>query len=138
MRHNTAHDARKLILPLRGELKRLLQQLVRTNSVSIPPGGNETPAQEVLHRFFREHGAPSRLYATEFIESSANPLVKKNRTYRGRKNLSARLSGTGRGKSLLLNGHMDTVPAGRAQWLRSPWSGVYQGGRVHGLGAFDM
>jgi len=64
--------------------------------------------------------------------------VRKNRSYRGRKNLSTRLSGTGRGKSLLLNGHMDTVPAGKTPWSRSPWSGVYQGGRVHGLGSFDM
>jgi acetylornithine deacetylase len=138
MTSGTAHDVRKLIRPLQSELKRLLQQLVQTNSVAIPPGGDETPAQKVLHTFFQAHGVRAELYSTEFIESSGSPLVRKTRRYRGRKNLSARLSGTGRGKSLLLNGHMDTVPAGRVQWSRSPWSGLYRDGRIHGLGSFDM
>ena len=138
MSRSSARDARRLIHPLQGDLKQLLQQLVRTNSVAIPPGGDETPSQLVLQRFFRDQGVGAQLYATEFIEKSGNPLVRKNRSYRGRKNLSTRLSGTGRGKSLLLNGHMDTVPAGKAPWSRSPWSGVYRGGRVHGLGSFDM
>lgn len=138
MTRGTAHDVRKLIRPLHGDLKRLLQDLVRTNSVAVPPGGDETLAQQVLQSFFHDQGVRTQLYATEFIEKLGNPLVRKNRSYRGRKNLTTRLSGTGRGKSLLLNGHMDTVPAGKAPWSRSPWSGVYQGGRVHGLGSFDM
>jgi len=80
----------------------------------------------------------AELYTTEFIEKSVNPLVRKTRTYRGRKNLSARLSATGRGKSLLLNGHMDTVPTGNVPWSRSPWSGAYRDGCIHSLGSFDM
>ena len=138
MTRSAVQDVRRLIRPLQGDLKRLLQQLVRTNSVAVPPGGDETPAQQVLKSFFHDQGVRAQLYPTEFIERSGNPLVRKNRSYRGRKNLSTRLSGTGRGKSLLLNGHMDTVPAGKTVWSRSPWSGVYQGGRVHGLGSFDM
>ena len=138
MSFTAAHDARKLIRPLQGELKRLLQQLVQTNSVAIPPGGDETPAQQVLQAFFRANGVPSELYSTEFIEKSGSPLVRKTRTYRGRKNLSATLRGRGRGSSLLMNGHIDTVPAGKVPWSRSPWSGVFRGGRVLGLGSFDM
>lgn len=138
MTRGAAHDVRKLIHPLHGDLKRLLRQLVRTNSVAIPPGGDETPAQQVLQSFFHDHGVRAQLYPTEFIEKSGNPLVRKNRSYHGRKNLTTRLNGTGRGKSLLLNGHIDTVPAGKTPWSRSPWSGVYQGGRVYGLGSFDM
>ena len=138
MSFTTARDARKLIRPLQGELKRLLQQLVQTNSVAVPPGGGETPAQQVLQSFFRANGVHTELYTTEFIEKSGNPLVRKTRRYRARKNLSARLRGRGRGRSLLLNGHMDTVPAGKVPWSRSPWSGVDRGGRIHGLGSFDM
>jgi acetylornithine deacetylase len=132
------YDAHNLVHPLRGELKQLLQELIRTHSVAIPPGGDETPAQQVLQAFFRAQGVRTELYPTEFIEKSGNPLVRKTRTYRGRKNLSASLRGTGRGKSLLLNGHMDTVPPGSVPWSRSPWSGVSLGGRIHGLGSFDM
>ncbi|WP_263359703.1 M20 family metallopeptidase [Acidicapsa ligni] len=131
-------EVRKLIRPLQADLKRLLQELVRTNSVASPPDGNETPAQQVLQVFFREHGVKSVLYDTAFIEKSGNALVRKNRRYRGRKNLHAHVSGTGRGKSLLLNGHMDTVPPGVSAWSRSPWSGQSGDGRIHGLGAFDM
>jgi acetylornithine deacetylase len=138
MTRDTARDVRRLIRPLKGALRRLLQQLVRTSSVAIPPRGNETPAQRVLQSFLRDHGVRAQLYATDFIEKSGNPLVRKNRSYRGRMNLAARLTGTGRGKSLLLNGHIDTVPAGKASWSRSPWSGAYNGGRIHGLGSFDM
>ena len=138
MSRDAALDARKLIGPLERDLRRLLQQLIRTRSVSVPPGGEETPAQQVLQTFLHGQGVRAQLYSTEFIERSGNPLVRKNRSYRGRKNLSARLSGTGRGKSLLLNGHMDTVPAGKTPWSRSPWSGACQEGRVYGRGSFDM
>ena len=131
-------EARRLIRSMRGELRRLLQELVRTESVASPPGGNETPAQLVLREFFRGQGLKPDLYSTEFLEQSAHPALQPNRRYRGRKNLSVRLSGNGRGRSLLLNGHMDTVPAGRTPWSRSPWSGDFREGRVHGLGSFDM
>ena len=140
MTKKEAAEVHKLIRPLRGYLKTLLRELVKTSSVNLPPGGNETPAQRLLNTFLRTHGVKSVLYNTEFIESAGNPLVRKNRQYKGRKNLSARLSGTGRGKSLLLSGHMDTVPPGRmpwAGWSRSPWSGEFSAGRVHGLGSFD-
>jgi len=138
MEDQSTYQVRKLIRRSAGELKRLLRDLVRTNSVAMPPGGNETPAQRVLQSFFRQQGLRPDLYPTDFIQKSGHPAVRKNRTYRGRKNLSVRLSGTGRGKSLLLNGHIDTVPAGTAAWSRSPWSGAFHNGAVHGLGSFDM
>jgi acetylornithine deacetylase len=130
--------ATRLIRPLRSSLKRLLQELVRTNSVAILAGGNETPAQRVLQSFFREHGIRAQLYDTAFIRGSAFAQVRRQKSYAGRKNLSVRLSGSGRGRSLLLNGHIDTVPAGNAQWTHSPWSGRLHDGRIHGLGSFDM
>ena len=131
-------DAKRLIDPLRDRLRALLQELVRTNSVAVLQGGNETPAQRVLEAFFREQGIRAELYDTEFILESDHPQVRRQKSYAGRKNLSVRLEGSGRGRSLLLNGHMDTVPAGHGRWSRSPWSGDLHAGRVHGLGSFDM
>lgn len=135
---DAAREARKLIRPLRRGLRTLLQELVRTNSVAVPPVGNETAAQRVLETFLREQGIRAELYDTGFLHKADNPLIRKNRRYAGRMNLSVRLPGTGRGKSLLLNGHMDTVPPGKSPWAASPWSGHVRGGRVHGLGSFDM
>lgn len=130
--------ARKLIEPLREQLRSLLRELVRTNSVATLAGGNETPAQQVLAAFFHQRGIEAELYSTGFIEQSGFPHVRRYKRYQGRKNLSVRLQGSGRGRSLLLNGHIDTVPAGHARWSRSPWSGEFQDGRIHGLGSFDM
>lgn len=128
----------KLLAPLRGRLRRLLRDLVRTDSVAIPPDGNETPAQLVLREFFLDYGIRPDIYDTGFLESSGNRLLQKKRKYKGRKNLAAQIGGFGRGKSLLLNGHMDTVPPGKVRWSASPWSGLQRNGRIYGLGSFDM
>lgn len=131
-------DSQKLIEPLRSRLTQLLQELVQTNSVAVLAGGNETPAQLVLQSFFREQGIQAELYDTAFILESDFAQVRRKKSYAARKNLSVRLEGSGRGRSLLLNGHIDTVPAGHGTWSRSPWSGQLHDGRVHGLGSFDM
>ena len=131
-------DTQKLLAPLRQEVVRLLQRLVQTDSVNIPPDGNETPAQLVLSEFFQAHGIHPDLYSLDFLAASDHPYLRRDRNYQGRKNLAVRLPGTGRGKSLLLNGHIDTVPPGKASWSASPWSGELREGRLYGLGSFDM
>lgn len=138
MKSSEAANAARLIRPLRSSLKRLLQELVRTGSVAMLTDGDEAPAQRVLQRFFRGEGIRAELYETSFILESSFSQVRRYKSYAGRKNLSVRLEGSGRGKSLLLNGHIDTVPSGSGQWSRSPWSGEFRDGRVHGLGSFDM
>ncbi len=138
MTNTVATEATKLIRPLKGRLRRLLQELVRTNSVAVLTGGNEAPAQQVLAAFFKEQAIRPELYDTAFILKSRFPHVRRYKSYAGRRNLSVRVSGTGRGRSLLLNCHIDTVPADSGPWSRSPWSGRFSGGRVEGLGSFDM
>jgi acetylornithine deacetylase len=50
----------------------------------------------------------------------------------------ATLPGEGGGRSLVLNGHVDVVPAGdETLWDRTPYSGELADGRVHGRGAVD-
>jgi acetylornithine deacetylase len=101
-----AHEARKLNRPLRAHLRRLLQELIRTNSVAIPPEGNETPAQCVLKDFLHEFGIRTELYEIgPILARDSRPLFQR-RHFSGRKNLSAWIEGRGTGKSLLLNGHM--------------------------------
>lgn len=133
-----ARLARRLLRPLRAQLIQLVIDLVRTNTVAIPPDGNETPGQLVVQRFLHEYGVHSELYETEFLTTSDSPWKHADRHYRGRKNLVARLVGSGGGRSLLLSGHMDTVPTHAAAWTASPWSPKVRGGRLHGLGAYDM
>jgi acetylornithine deacetylase len=42
------------------------------------------------------------------------------------------------GRRLVLNGHVDTVPSGRAAWARDPFSGAVVDGHLHGRGSLDM
>jgi acetylornithine deacetylase len=53
----------------------------------------------------------------------------------GRPNVIGRALGTGGGKTLVLNGHMDTVGVGA---MREPHQPRIEGGRLHGRGAYDM
>jgi acetylornithine deacetylase len=136
--NRAVRDARRLLRPLRGELVGLLQALVRTDSVAIPPEGQEDAAQRVLRSALRKRRLDVELYDTGFLERSRHPYVRRDRCYRGRHNLVARLPGTGGGRSLLLSGHVDTVPAGRAPWRDGPWSGRRRGRRLYGRGSWDM
>ena len=57
-----------------------------------------------------------------------------------RTNLVGVLKGTGGGKSLILNGHIDTVPFGKLEdWkTKDPLSARIVGGRMYGRGSTDM
>lgn len=130
--------AREMIAGLRPGLLRLLQALVQEDSVAIPPRGNETAAQQVLSDFLHAHGIAAEMYGVEWLRDSGHRMVRHDREYAGRKNLTAHVSGSGRGRSLLLNGHIDTVPPADGAWHSSPWSGASEKGRLYGLGSFDM
>ncbi|MFC4554990.1 M20 family metallopeptidase [Georgenia faecalis] len=57
-----------------------------------------------------------------------------------RPSILARLRGTGGGRSLMLNGHIDTKPVGeaRAEWRTDPFTATVVDGDLYGLGANDM
>jgi acetylornithine deacetylase len=133
-----ARDARRLLRPLREETLALARALVCIDSVAVPPDGHETAAQRLLAGALRGHRIDVELYDLAFLSRSRHPFVRRDRRYRGRHNLVARLPGTGRGRSLLLSGHVDTVPAGRGPWRESPWSGAVRRGRLYGRGSWDM
>ena len=138
-RMSTVACARRLLAPVRHEIVALAQQLVRTDTVAVPPDGNERAGQRVLAHFLRKAGLDVERYETApLLRRSKHAYVRRERRYEGRPNVLARLPGTGRGRSLLLNGHMDTVPAGELAWRRDPWCGSLSGGRLYGRGAWDM
>ena len=56
-----------------------------------------------------------------------------------RPNVCAKIKGTGGGKSLLFNGHMDVVPVGKPEiWCCDPFKPVVKDGKVFGRGSSDM
>jgi acetylornithine deacetylase len=59
--------------------------------------------------------------------------------FEGRPQLVAHKAGTGGGRSLLFNGHVDVVtPEPLEQWTSDPFTATLRDGRVYGRGACDM
>lgn len=59
--------------------------------------------------------------------------------YRDRPNVAGVLPGSGGGRSLLFNAHIDVVPPGHSDgWQDDPWSRHERDGRVWGRGTADM
>ena len=106
----------------RGFLLETLQKLVQINSVNpglVPGNPGEYEIGAYITEVLRTIGLN-----TQFHE------VKPDRV-----NVVATLEGSGGGRSLMLNGHMDTVGV---QGMEKPFSGEIKDGRVYGRGAQDM
>jgi acetylornithine deacetylase/succinyl-diaminopimelate desuccinylase family protein len=59
--------------------------------------------------------------------------------YPGRPDVVGTLRGSGGGRSLIINGHIDVVPAGDlANWTRDPFSAEIADGKIWGRGTVDM
>jgi acetylornithine deacetylase len=124
----------------REEILGLVVDLVRFPSETHPPGGDEGPAQEFLAK--RLHGAGLDV---DVFEPWSLPGIEDHPgwwpglEYQGRPNVVARFRGAGGGRSLILNGHIDVVPAGpRELWTHDPYEGVIVDGKLFGRGAADQ
>jgi acetylornithine deacetylase len=120
----------------RGELIDWLGQLIRIPSVT----GGEGPAQAFVVDALRALDLPVDVWELDARElEGRHGYGQTDLDYAGRPNMVARLAGTGGGRSLILNGHVDVVPIeDPALWTRDPWSGEVIDGRVYGRGASDM
>ncbi len=91
--------------------------------IKIPsyPGieGQETKTAMYIHKFFKKENIPSEIY--EVVD--------------GRCNVVAKLKGKGTGKSILLTGHLDTVPLYDMEDGLNP---KVESGKIIGRGSVDM
>ncbi len=118
-----------------GERVEFLQELVRTPSLT----GSEGEIQVVLESTFARAGLEVRKQSLdpERIAKVLPTVAGSDLT--ARPNVIGVLRGTGGGRSLLLNAHVDTVlPGDEARWTHPPFSGALVDGEVWGLGACDM
>ena len=114
----TTPDAQKVLDALdRDAMVGLAQDLIRTPSYKT----EETDAARLLGDYFRERG-----YEVEMQEVEP-----------GRFQTIAVLRGTGDGKSLMLNGHIDIDPLAMG-WKRDPWTPVVEDDRLYGAGVRNM
>ncbi|WP_432826507.1 M20 family metallopeptidase [Dactylosporangium sp. CA-092794] len=100
-------------------LVRTLQEMVRQPSLPLTPGEGELARK--LGELLRERGLD----------------VEHQELSPGRYNTLGWLRGTGGGSSLMLNGHIDTNPAGEG-WTKDPFGGEVADGCVYGIGVSNM
>ncbi|MDP6122085.1 MAG: M20/M25/M40 family metallo-hydrolase, partial [Rhodospirillales bacterium] len=113
-----------------------LQKIISIPSVT----GNEGPIQDFLGDYLGNLGLDVDKWETDWEELKKHPGYRPVAVgYEGRPNIVATLNGTGGGRSLLLNGHVDVIPIGMKEgWSQEPWGGKIEDGRIYGRGAADM
>jgi acetylornithine deacetylase len=119
----------------RDELVEIVGDLVRRPSLL----GEEAAAQGYVADHLRASGLETTAWDLDESLKSHPEAGESGVPFPGRPNVAAKAPGTGRGRSLVLNGHIDVVsPEPVAAWTRDPWAAEIVGDRMYGRGAFDM
>jgi acetylornithine deacetylase len=110
------------------------------NLVAIPTDrGQETPAQELMAALMTEGGLSTDVWALDLDELYRHPACSWEIEREGALGVVGSVGGGGEGPTLVLNGHVDVVPAGDpAQWTTPPYDVDVRGGRLYGRGVLDM
>lgn len=130
----------------RDELVELVRALVRfdTTSVDLSPGSEHTQneeaaAQALIADELRASGLEIDQWEPDPRELKDHPMMPPWHHWRGRPITVGRLAGSGSGRSLIVNGHIDVVGAGdEARWTAGPFEAEVRDGRLIGRGACDM
>ena len=109
--------------PTRQLSRDIFKELIEINTTDSV--GNVTAAAEAMAR---------RLRDADFPETDIQVLGPNDR----KKNMVARLHGTGKHRPVLLIGHLDVVEARREDWTTDPFQFVEKDGFFYGRGTQDM
>ncbi len=104
---------------------------------TVPPGRNYPRIAQLIARELKDLGVtPSVSYIPEAtIRRKADPELGLKGP---RPNVTATLKGENTGRKILLNGHMDVVPAQPTGWTNDPFEPTIKNGKIYGRGAADM
>ncbi len=119
------------------QLIALVQRLVAIPSIS----GEEAAVQQVIAEEMAALGLQVDQWCPTVDELKDYPAfgMVDARGLGSRPNVVGTLSGSGKGRSLVINGHADVVPEGDAStWEHHPWQGTLKDGKLYGRGSCDM
>lgn len=125
----------------RKEAVEFLRKLISFDSTFQEQGiyGKEGMVQQWLYEQLSDWGFEAILQEPENEKIKNLPDYNPGHQYEGRPNLIAIHRGKGGGKSILLNGHIDTVPLDDLEkWRYHPLSGTITDGKIYGRGSCDM
>ncbi|ERN53721.1 peptidase [Alkalihalophilus marmarensis] len=133
---NKAQVIKQSIDSKKNEIIHLLRVFVQAESTQ----GNERGAQSLVIETLQQMGLEVDVWEPDAKEITSHRYFASSRTeFRGSPNVVGVLKGTGGGRSIILNGHIDVVPAGDVtQWRDHPYSGVVKDGKMYGRGVTDM
>lgn len=114
----------------------LLKEFVQACSTQ----GNEKNVQELVANELTRMGLEVDMWELEGKELIQNPYFASSRhEFVGSPNVVGVLKGSGNGRSIILNGHVDVVPEGDLdKWEADPYSGKIIDGKMFGRGTTDM
>ncbi|MDX6467624.1 MAG: acetylornithine deacetylase [Gaiellaceae bacterium] len=124
------------------ELVELLRALVGFDTTTHVAGAaprQEAALQAYLADRLQAAGASVDVSEPDAALVAGHPMIPDGFTFEGRPQLVARFGGTGGGRTLLLNGHVDIVDVLPLDaWDHPPFDAVVADGAVHGRGSCDM
>ena len=121
---------------LRPAMIAFMQRLVQFQTLP----GKEQEAQHFIAEKLRSLRCEVAVLKSDYAELKQHPAFSDDGVpFHERLNVVGTWAGSGNGRSLILNGHMDVVPVGNlALWKFPPWAGVVEDGKLYGRGACDM
>jgi len=136
MRPEIEQQALELIEQRRNEIISFLRELVSIPSVTE----EELQIQEFIAQKLKTMRLQVEMWEPDHEALKKHPAyLPSERGYQSRPNVVGIYKGTGHGRSLLFNGHVDVIPPGPFEaWEHPPWAGEIQGDRLYGRGASDM
>ncbi len=116
-----------------------MMKIISANTINRPPTGNENNGQKIIEKIFRNIGLEIDRFSPDDVQGFKDSKVYlKGRDYTNRDNIVGS-KGKGIRKTLIFNGHMDTVPTDFSKWTKTEaLKPRLIDGKIYGLGACDM
>ena len=129
------HQAEQLVRQYETEAVDLLKLLITCDTTDYKEANGQIQVEE----FFEKLEIPTARIYPDADKLGKYECFNYGHTYENRYCIEAVWRGSGGGRSLLLNGHMDTVfPASPDEWRTDPFTPVIKDGKIYGLGSVDM
>jgi acetylornithine deacetylase len=132
-------DIDKFISQYCDEVIPLTQKLVSFPSINKPPFGQEGNCQKFIASWLKKVCDGVDIFEPTKVKGiESHPAYWRGRNYSGRPNVVGIKKGSGGGRSLLFNGHVDVVPDDPKPWIHDPFAGEIVDKRIYGRGSLDM